>query len=58
VLSYHSGEDRQATRAFRELAQTGEYEELTRKPVTASAEEIAANPRSRSAKMRAIRRLA
>jgi 16S rRNA (cytosine1402-N4)-methyltransferase len=58
VLSYHSGEDRQAKRAFRELAQTGEYEELTRKPVTASAEEIAANPRSRSAKMRAIRRLA
>lgn len=58
VLSYHSGEDRIVKTAFRELAQTGDYEDLTRKPMTPSQEEIARNPRSRSAKLRAIRKKA
>jgi len=58
VLSYHSGEDRAAKLAFRDLADGEDFEELNRKPVQASAEEIAANPRSRSAKLRALRRLA
>jgi len=56
VLSYHSGEDRATKIAFRRLAATGDFEELTRKPVGPSAAEIAANPRSRSAKMRVLRR--
>lgn len=55
VLSYHSGEDRAAKHAMRELAAEG-FEELYRKPAQPSAEEIARNPRSRSAKLRAIRR--
>jgi 16S rRNA (cytosine1402-N4)-methyltransferase len=55
VLSYHSGEDRAAKVAFRDLAGLG-WEEPFRKPRTPSAEEIARNPRSRSAKLRAIRR--
>ena len=55
VLSYHSGEDRAAKHAMRELAAEG-FEELYKKPAQPSAEEIARNPRSRSAKLRAIRR--
>jgi 16S rRNA (cytosine1402-N4)-methyltransferase len=58
VLSYHSGEDRAVKHAFRELSTGEEYEELYRKPLVASAEEIASNPRSRSAKLRALRRVA
>jgi 16S rRNA (cytosine1402-N4)-methyltransferase len=55
VLSYHSGEDRAAKRAMRGLSSEG-FEELFKKPAQPSAEEIARNPRSRSAKLRAIRR--
>ena len=55
VLSYHSGEDRAAKVVFRALADEG-WEELFRKPVTPTAEEIARNPRARSAKLRAIGR--
>jgi len=56
VLSYHSGEDRAMKHAARELSEGG-FEELFRKPKTPTSEEIARNPRSRSAKLRAIRRL-
>jgi 16S rRNA (cytosine1402-N4)-methyltransferase len=56
VLSYHSGEDRIVKTTFREIAQEGSFEELSRKPMTPSQEEIARNPRSRSAKLRAIKR--
>jgi 16S rRNA (cytosine1402-N4)-methyltransferase len=57
VLSYHSGEDRIVKTTFRELAEDG-YEEVTRKPMTPTEDEIRRNPRSRSAKLRAIRKLA
>lgn len=56
VLSYHSGEDRAAKRAFRALAETGEFEDLTRKPLVPTDDEVRMNPKSRSAKFRAIRR--
>ncbi|MFN7172176.1 MAG: 16S rRNA (cytosine(1402)-N(4))-methyltransferase RsmH [Fimbriimonadaceae bacterium] len=56
VLSYHSGEDAPVKRAFRDLGETGEFELLTKKPVTPTEQEKSANPRSRSAKLRAIRR--
>lgn len=55
VLSYHSGEDRAAKTVFRDLAAEG-WEEIFRKPALPTAEEVARNPRSRSAKLRAIRR--
>lgn len=55
VLSYHSGEDRQVKHAFRALAQEG-FEEPLRKPQEPSAAEVARNPRSRSAKLRLLRR--
>jgi 16S rRNA (cytosine1402-N4)-methyltransferase len=57
VISFHSLEDRIVKDALREGAREGTWDVLTRKPVTAEEEEIAGNPRSRSAKMRAARRI-
>jgi 16S rRNA (cytosine1402-N4)-methyltransferase len=53
VISFHSLEDRRAKDSLREGARQGIYEVLTRKPVTAEAEETDRNPRARSAKLRA-----
>jgi 16S rRNA (cytosine1402-N4)-methyltransferase len=53
VISFHSLEDRIAKDMLREYAHKGIFETLTKKPVTASEEEIDRNPRSRSAKLRA-----
>jgi 16S rRNA (cytosine1402-N4)-methyltransferase len=53
VISFHSLEDRRAKDSLRAGAQQGTYEVLTRKPVTAEAEETDRNPRARSAKLRA-----
>ena len=53
VISFHSLEDRIAKDAIKEGAMGGWYQMLTKKPVTASDEEVDRNPRSRSAKMRA-----
>ena len=57
VISFHSLEDRIVKDAMREGAKLGQYRLLTKKPVTASEEEIDRNPRSRSAKMRAAERV-
>jgi 16S rRNA (cytosine1402-N4)-methyltransferase len=57
IISFHSLEDRIVKDKFREGAQQGFYRLLTKKPVTASEEEIAVNPRSRSAKMRTVERI-
>ena len=56
VISFHSLEDRIVKDSMREVAQKGKYELLTKKPVTATEEEIDRNPRSRSAKLRAVSR--
>ena len=55
VISYHSLEDRLVKHRFKDLAQE-EFEVLTKKPLTASDEEREQNPRSRSAKLRGLRR--
>lgn len=57
VISFHSLEDRPVKQAFLKMQQDGLAQRLTRKPITAGPEEIAANPRSRSAKLRGIQRL-
>jgi 16S rRNA (cytosine1402-N4)-methyltransferase len=54
VISFHSLEDRRVKQAFRDRTR---WQELTRKPVTAGEEEVARNPRARSAKLRAAVRL-
>jgi 16S rRNA (cytosine1402-N4)-methyltransferase len=53
LISFHSLEDRRVKVAFKERAL---WEPLTKKPVTASIEEMASNPRSRSAKLRAAQK--
>jgi 16S rRNA (cytosine1402-N4)-methyltransferase len=53
ILSFHSLEDRMVKRAFRTWQQQGRAKILTRKVVRPSEEEVRANPRSRSAKLRA-----
>ncbi len=67
IISYHSLEDRMVKQEFRTLTtpildeRTGQiataapWELLTRKGIAASAEELLKNPRSRSARLRAIR---
>lgn len=57
VLSYHSGEDRAAKHAVRRLVETEEFQDLYKKPLAPTHEEVARNPKSRSAKLRAVRRI-
>jgi 16S rRNA (cytosine1402-N4)-methyltransferase len=70
IISYHSGEDRLVKQAFREWSTAcicppkqmmctcrgvALGATVTRRPITAGEEEIAINPRARSAKLRAWR---
>jgi 16S rRNA (cytosine1402-N4)-methyltransferase len=56
VISFHSLEDRIVKDAMRG-GKNKYFRVLTKKPVTASEEEIDRNPRSRSAKLRAAERM-
>jgi 16S rRNA (cytosine1402-N4)-methyltransferase len=53
IVSFHSLEDRRVKVAFRDDPQ---LTVLTRKPVVAAAQEVAVNPRARSAKLRVVER--
>lgn len=70
IISYHSGEDRAVKHTLRDLAtgqidrvtgrpraETQVIEVLTKKPVRPSDAEVSQNPRSRSARLRAARRI-
>ena len=54
IISFHSLEDRRVKHAFRDKAV---WQPLTKKPVTAGEDETRRNPRARSAKLRAARRV-
>jgi 16S rRNA (cytosine1402-N4)-methyltransferase len=59
VIAFHSLEDRVVKHLFRRLAApegVPAVRVLTRRPITPSVEEIAGNPRARSAKLRAAER--
>jgi len=59
VITFHSLEDRIVKHTFRAIAAAGDaWRVLTRKPIVAGDDEVARNPRARSAKLRAIERLA
>jgi 16S rRNA (cytosine1402-N4)-methyltransferase len=58
ILTYHSLEDRLVKRAFRAAAALGLVSDLTRHPLRPGDAEVAQNPRARSAKLRAVRRVA
>jgi len=56
ILSYHSLEDRQVKQAFRRDAADGRLRILTKKVVRPGWGEVSANPRARSARLRAAER--
>ncbi len=52
VISFHSGEDRRVKQAFRDGLRAGIWRAVSAEPIVAGEAERAANPRSRSAKLR------
>jgi 16S rRNA (cytosine1402-N4)-methyltransferase len=57
IISFHSLEDRIVKNYFKEELEKGTIKILTKKPIKASDQEVELNPRSRSAKLRAIIKL-
>jgi len=52
IRTFHSGEDRRVKQSFLAGERSGAYSEVAREVVRATPEEVRANPRSRSAKLR------
>ncbi|MEK7156712.1 MAG: 16S rRNA (cytosine(1402)-N(4))-methyltransferase RsmH [Patescibacteria group bacterium] len=57
VITFHSIEDRLVKQTFKQWEEAGEGKRITKKPLSPSEEEVASNPRSRSAKLRVIQKL-
>ena len=57
VISFHSLEDRLVKHNFKLNAKNGVYEIVTKKPLVPCREEVEANPRARSAKLRIAKKL-
>lgn len=57
VIAFHSLEDREVKQAFRDAAARG-FRLLTKKPLRAGEDEVRANPRARSARLRGLERAA
>ena len=57
IISFHSLEDRLVKRNFKESSKNGLLKILTKKPIVASNEEVKANSRSKSAKLRCAEKI-
>lgn len=57
VISFHSIEDRIVKRFFQDIVSKKTGRTTTKKPITASDEELRENPRARSAKLRVIEKI-
>jgi 16S rRNA (cytosine1402-N4)-methyltransferase len=57
VISFHSLEDRVVKQFFNECDKSGVGKKTSKKPIVPSADEVAENPRSRSAKLRIIEKI-
>jgi 16S rRNA (cytosine1402-N4)-methyltransferase len=57
VISFHSLEDRIVKKFYKEMEKEGVVKLINKKPITATAEEIKNNPRSRSAKLRILEKI-
>lgn len=57
VISFHSGEDRIVKNFFRDQVKLGRLKIITKKPIGPTEEEVAKNPRSRSAKLRVAEKI-
>jgi 16S rRNA (cytosine1402-N4)-methyltransferase len=58
VIAFHSLEDRVVKHTMRRLGEGGTVKVLTRKPVVPGDAEAERNPRSRSARLRAVEKAA
>jgi 16S rRNA (cytosine1402-N4)-methyltransferase len=58
VIAFHSLEDRVVKRTSRRLAADGLVRLVTRRPIVPADEEVASNPRARSARLRAMEKVA
>ncbi len=57
IITFHSGEDRRVKKAFQSGERDGTYAEIAREPLRPAPDEVRANPRSKSAKLRWARRV-
>jgi 16S rRNA (cytosine1402-N4)-methyltransferase len=57
VISFHSLEDRIVKNQFRQFAKEGKLKLITKKPLRPTQEEVLANPRARSARLRVAERV-
>lgn len=57
VISFHSIEDRAVKQFFKQKVEDGDGQNIFKKPLVPSDEEIKENPRSRSAKLRIIEKI-
>lgn len=57
ILTFHSGEDRRVKKAFQSGERDGTYGEIAHEALRPTPDEVRANPRSRSAKLRWARRV-
>ena len=57
IISFHSLEDRIVKQFFLEAVRSDIATRITKKPITPSREELLANPRARSAKLRIIEKI-